>query len=498
MDVERTIVTLLITNTDFCKQVLPTTEKRYFETSWAQTVVGWVAEYFNIYGVAPDNTIKDIYGAKYDSLSLDDAELISAFLQNLSDTATAAPPNVEFHVSRTLDFYRKRALILLNASLTMCIDNGKYDAAEETLVDYKRIAKGATTWVKPSDFGGILERIITREENPLFRFQGDFGIFAGPMQAKWLVFWMGPPKRGKSNGLVETTAAALANNLKVCVFSHEMSELDWISRFINVLVPGADEAKDYLYPVFDCFLNATHNCRQPQRRGVGPCVVNGRVNRAYVPCQACKGEPGSYDPVICQQLRTVEAQTHEKRALMTVLLRKWKENDFRFIHYPPYSGSCMDMERELDRLAWLDRFFPHLVIDDYLGAHKCGDPRIVGRDFYDFEAKGLKNMADARNLLVFSAFQGTRGSIDKFRIGMGDTSEDIRIINHADKVITLNQTTEENHNGIMRFGKAADRHMKWYPDDDCTILQRLEHSKIILGSHRGCVKTYEQRIAENN
>ena len=495
MDIEKSIVTLMIVSTEYCKQVLPSVKPEYFESEWSKTVYKWVNDYFQIYTKAPDSDIRPIFENQFSSMREEDAQLIGAFLENLSNLADSYTGNLEFHIQRAQDYFRKRAVVCLSESLALNVQNGNIDTAEKEIRDFRQVTSGLSTWAKPSDFIQILTKGIERNEEPLMEFNGELGKFIGPLQRKWLVFWMGPPKRGKSNGLIETVYMALIRNLRVTVFSHEMSDIDWVNRFLGIIAPGAPEDGYYPYPVFDCYKNASDSCRMSQRRGIGPYKVGDRLNPQYMPCFSCIGR-SEHEPCVSQQLRYVEARTNETLAKQAVMLKRWYENRLRFVHYPPYSASVLDMERDLDKMAYAENFYPDVVVDDYIGAHAPGDKRLQGRDVYDFEAKHLKRIADARNLLMVSAFQGRRDSIKKHRIGMEDTAEDIRLVNHCDKILTLNQSDQESHDGIMRIGKAADRHMEFHRDDECTILQNLAHGNVVLDSRIGWVPTVRQKEEE--
>lgn len=492
MDVEKSIVTLLITSTDYCKQVLPSTKAPYFENEWSRTVYSWVSDYFQIYGKAPDSDIRSIYENHFSDMKEEDANIIAAFLENLSDSADKFQGNIDFHIQRAQDYFKRRSVICLADTLSLAISNNNIAAAEKEIEQFRQVTEGLSKWAKPSDFLNILAKALERKEEPLLEFGGDLGRFIGPLQRGWLVFWMGPPKRGKSNALIESVLNCLPRRLRIVVFSHEMSEEDWIERFMNSFAAGAPQEGEYPYPVFDCFKNATNSCRMQQRRGIGPYGDGEQYNTRYMPCSICIGR-NEYEPCISRQLRHIKARTPETISRQALAIKRWFEDNIRLIAYPAYSASVLDMERDLDRLAYAENFYPDVIIDDYIGAHAPGDKRLQGRDVYDFEAKHLKRIAQDRNLLVISAFQGNRGSIKKHRVAMEDTAEDIRIINHCDKVLTLNQSERESHDGIMRIGKAADRHMEWHRDDECTILQNLSHGVVVLDSKIGWVPTVQQK-----
>lgn len=497
MDIERSIVSLLILNDEFCKQVLPSCKIEYFESQWARPVVQWVQEHFHIYGTAPKDNIRQIYNANYDSFKdSQDAEGVQIFLDTIPDSYRDVS-DVEFHVNRAAAYFKKRSLICLRDEVSLYIDNSKYDAAEQTIMGYRQVSSGFSHWLKPSDFIGVIARSIEVDENPLLQFRGALGNFIGPLQRRWVVLWLGPPKRGKSNYLVETVITALTQNLKVAVFSHEMSEMDWIPRFIGALNPGTENCDEILFPVFDCFKNATNSCSKAQRRGSPYYDSTGAVSSRYVPCNECMGTP-DYDCCVGHQLRKTPEQSYATRIEKAAILKKWMENNLRFVHYAPYSKSILDMEHDLNRMEYAENFIPDIIIDDYLGAHVCGNNRLEGRDVFNFEVQNAKRIADARNVLYVGAIQGNRGAINKRRLGQEDVAEDIRLMNAVDVCIGINQVPQEKRDGIIRFNPVAHRHKSMAVDEECTGLQNLSTGNILLDTRIGAYKTTEQRLSEQS
>lgn len=495
VDIEQSIIALLIFNDEFCKQVLPSCKVDYFESEWMKPVVRWVQEHFHIYGNAPKDNIRQIFNINYDSFTdKQDAEGVQTLLENIPD-AYREVSDIEFHVNRALAFFRKRSLECLHKDMGLYLENSKYDAAEDLIMDFRQISTGLSSWLTPSDFIGVIARSIEADENPLLQLRGPLGSFFGPFQRKWVVLWLGPPKRGKSNYLVESVISAMVQGLKVVVFSHEMSEMDWIPRFIGAMVPGTENCDEVFFPVFDCMKNATNQCNKPQRRGSAYFDSNGAVSRRYVPCTECIGTP-DYDGCVGHQLRKTQEQSYATKIEKAAVLKKWMQNNLRFIHYPPYSKSILDMERDLNRLEYVDGFMPDVVVDDYIGAHTCGNPKLIGRDIPNFEVQNAKRLADARNFLYISGIQGNRGAITKRRLGQEDVAEDIRLINAVDVCIGINQLPQEKRDGIIRFNPVAHRHKSMAVDEECTGLQNLSTGNILMDTRVGSYKTVEQRLQE--
>lgn len=496
MDIEKGIVALLVLNDDFCKQVLPFTRPEYFESKWAVPVVEWVIEHFHIYGNAPKDNIRQIFNMKFSQFRDEqDATGIQLFLDTIPDSYREVT-DVEFHVNRATAYLKTRSLVVLRDTLSLYLDNNKYEAAEKAVMEFRDVATGFSKWLSPDDFISAMGRSIEANENPLFTYRGEMGRFIGPMQRKWVTMFLAPPKRGKSQFLVETALEAMTQNLSVAVFSHEMSDLDWIPRFIHAMKPGTEDCREVPFPVFDCYKNALNTCSKAQRKGYAYYDSNGGVSARYMPCTACKGTP-DYDPCVGHQMRKTQEHSYATSIEKAAVFARWKKDKLRFFHYAPYSASILDMERDLMRLEYAEGLVPDIIVDDYIGAHACGNRKLEGRDVYNFEIQNAKRIADERNCLYIGAAQGNRGAINKRRMTQADIAEDIRIINAVDVCIAINQTPQEKHDGIIRLSIPAHRHKNMADDEELTILQNLETGCIVADSQCGYAKTIAQRQQES-
>jgi len=84
LTVEKQIITNMITNSDFLKEIVPLVKSDYWQTPLARKVSKWILNHYNQYEAAPKEEITDIFAAESLSLNSDEADLIEIFLQNLS------------------------------------------------------------------------------------------------------------------------------------------------------------------------------------------------------------------------------------------------------------------------------------------------------------------------------------------------------------------------------------------------------------------------------
>lgn len=487
MDKERQVMTALILNTDVCSQLLPDLKPEYFTTSWIATIFKWIRSYFDLYHAAPEGNLREYYEnevALNAKISDTDAEAIGETLRTLSEVSPETINNPDFYIKSGRQWAKVRSLELLRDDLNQYVGAGQFDIAEKRLFEFREQAVEVVKPFSLADMVDILAEVAEQNDDPLVRFNGPLGDLIGPLQRTWLTFFMAPPKVGKSNFLVHTVLAALCNpRNKVVVFSHEMGRREWTTRFVRQICPGPELDGTYETPVFDCKKNALNTCTLPQRSGIGPITTAN-----YSPCSACRFHSELYknfEPVYHKIPMQYEGVDTERLMKTVARFDKYWGNRLKVICYPLGSANVDDMRKELDRLVLAEHFVADVVIDDYIGAHRKSNPKMENRDHYEYEARGLKNIAAAYDTLCVSAFQGNRASIGARVLEQQNAAEDIRIINHADKVITLNQQPKEKDMGVIRIGKCADRHMDWSLSNQCTVLNFMEGMFVVKDSVHG-------------
>ena len=114
-DDEINIVTGLIVNTDFAKQIQPLFNKEFFSIPYAKTVCSWALDYFDKYEKAPGPDIASIFESEKQNIRDESQiELIGNFLHNLNDRYVEDESfNVQYAVDNALKYFRFQALDIL-------------------------------------------------------------------------------------------------------------------------------------------------------------------------------------------------------------------------------------------------------------------------------------------------------------------------------------------------------------------------------------------------
>jgi len=215
VDIEKKIITGMIVSTEYCKGVFPLFRYEHFTVGYAKRVARWVHDYYVEYNEAPGKHIEDIFNTEKEKISDEESSIINVFLQQLSSRYEQEEVfNSEYLLDQTVDYFRRRALIVVSANIKGLLGTGRLGEAEEQIHSYKKIAREVSTWVAPLDDLDYMDRVIENAMVPLFSFPGQLGDLIGPFCRGWLVGFMGPMKRGKclagnskillSNGVVKS------------------------------------------------------------------------------------------------------------------------------------------------------------------------------------------------------------------------------------------------------------------------------------------------------
>jgi replicative DNA helicase len=148
---------------------------------------------------------------------------------------------------------------------------------------------------------------------------------------------------------------------------------------------------------------------------------------------------------------------------------------------------------DLDRLEDYEGFVPDVIIVDYFDILAPEDEREIGRDRIDSVWKKGKQIADIRNILLVTASQANRLSIEKKNVKQVHASEDLRKLAHVDCMFSINQMPAEKKRGIMRIGIMAHRHKDFNELESTIILQNLEVGQPLLDSEYGVIDTEDKK-----
>lgn len=144
-----------------------------------------------------------------------------------------------------------------------------------------------------------------------------------------------------------------------------------------------------------------------------------------------------------------------------------------------WNYTVLDIESKLKELESMNRK-PDLVVVDYadlLKSHEKTEKRHEQTEVY----RDLKRLAVMKKLAIWTASQARRPSDDRsndYILRAKDISESFEKVRIADLVITLNQTSKEKENGLLRF------HLDIYRsnESDETIVLITDYERMIFSS----------------
>lgn len=487
-EIEKDIITGLIVSDSFCRDLLPICRGSYFQTDLGKLLYGWVHAYYEEYSKAPGKDIKNIYLVERKSLEEEKGEVVEKFLTNLSEGYEQKEQiNEEYLKDYSIRYIKERALTIKVDEIKANLELNNIEEAEKCVLDFNKITKATSNWIDPFD-PSFINKVFEETESALFYFPGRLGKFLGPMKRKWLVSFMGPMKRGKTNWLVETMFTGLMSNLKCVFISLEMSEEEvaWLS-YKKITAAQEDFSGNVKIPIFDCVKNQYDTCVLPERAWhTGILDENGRIKQwsptlPYKPCTACRTTlPKEFDP-------TVWYMEEEKMELSPGLaLSKAKGfSDIygrraRFLSYPIGTANLDKIKADLDLLEFNEDFIPDVIIIDYADLLGSEDSRLTGRESINETWKAMKRLAQERKCLVMTATQSNRESMETKTVRTVHTGEDIRKIAHVNAMISLNQTDVEKRTKQMRLGIIVHRHKDFSENELSLVLQQIDIGQFYL------------------
>jgi replicative DNA helicase len=295
-------------------------------------------------------------------------------------------------------------------------------------------------------------------------------------------------KRGKSYFLQEVAVQCLLHRKKVAYFSLEMSKKRVAKRLFSRISSTGKNAGLVHYPCFDCKKNQFNSCTNPKRTnrirlvdkdGIKPFYT---IDNKYKPCTICRG---TKDYEVATWFTSIKRDAMETSALIKQAnaLTKMYGDNLRIISYPAGSANLSTIKNDLTVLEYTEDFSADCIIIDYADILKPEDTRVSdARTIANSTWLMLKQLADSRHVLVFTASQGNRKSMDKKNISATDIAEDIRKYAHIDRMLGLSQTEQEKKDGILRVSTVGDRDGSFHQGDQVILLQQRSVGQILLDS----------------
>jgi replicative DNA helicase len=449
--IEKDILIGMIVSNEFLRGVVDIINVRFLDVRPVQIVAGWVLEYYNNYNKAPGSLIEEIYKDKESTLDIEDSDWIKEFLQQLSNEYKNNKFNESYLVNRTIG-YLKAQKITKNAKRAIdFVAAGKVDKAEELLYDSMKLSvKGEDLSFNPFDLDKVDELLGEIDREGL-----TFGIEAldrliGRLKWGWLFMVLGPPKRGKTWFITEMAVRSALLGLDTLLISLES---------------GKGDSAERIYMNTGSFLSS----------------LDYSDSAVQMPSFSSDFETSMKIRYVGKRAGSVRSKGAVKRKIREILQQPIGR--LEVAPFPMYSAGLPEFRRLLDYLWAYKRFSPKVILVDYLGIMKA--PKgVKGRDVYDENAKGLKGLAQEREALVCMGMQGSRKMMENMMSIRGsDIPEDIRVLAHVDAGIGLNQTIEEQEEGLMRLNVVAHRWRNFSPSgQQAYVLQQFRVGQSALDS----------------
>lgn len=497
MNAELQTVTGFITNDKFCKACFPAYSKDYIQSDYAKIIMGWVHDYYREFGKAPGVLIRDMFDDKRQTLKEEQGDIVEEFLESLSDDHVRRNDktyNTDYHVSKSLQWFKSRSLEILFTKGTSALSLGRLQKAQNLLVAHKEIAKKTSGRLNPLDTMTIRHYDIEAMSEGLFSFPGAMGDLVGQLDRGWLVSVQAVEKTGKSNLLQELVFSALTKRLKVLWISLEMSTAEIQKRFYARLTGRPITDTDSTFPVFDCMKNQDGSCLLKNRTNKVPLKSKNSINlqyeHKYKPCTFCRGNKNNnYVPAVCLQYERAEAITNTQIERKAKNFAKMYGNNLRLKCFPRFSASLDDIRYELADLETSENFVPDVIVCDYLDILKAssGAPS-DGREKIDYIWKSAAGIAGQLNCVFVTADQANAAARDQRSITINNFTEAKSKDSHVDVKLSLNQTPAEKRDKALRVNVLFHRHKSFHPDDEVLILQELCRGQGLLDSepwHKG-------------
>ncbi len=496
-NIEQQILIGMIVSTTFCRDVLPMIDYEYFQTSYSAVIARWCMEYYTKYQEAPGKSIKAIFESEQQYLKETECSLIEQFLQNLSDKYIEEEDEKKFNnaylLDKSLEYFKERALVNTATKTQLLIDAGKIDEAEKTIQNYQQVAKAISNWIDPFEVNYVDKafdsKIIDEDsEDVIFSFAGDLGKLIGPLERGWLIGFLAPMKRGKTWYLQETALQAAMNRLNVVMVSLEMGNKGLANRIYHRLTALGATKEGYIYPCFDCKYNQDDSCSKPERTNKVKMQLSEDRKKPrfealpnYKSCVVCRGT-NSFSASNWYEVIKRDAISLYKVKKQIKGFVEMHGHGLRIKAYPAYSANLSTIKRDIDILEYADGFVPDVIVIDYADILSPESKYSEGRERIDETWKALKNLAATRHCLVVTASQSNRATLNSKNVRAIDTAEDIRKIAHVDAMYTLNQTSDEKREGVIRVGCATHRWQEFNEVKHVTVLQQLALGQVVLDS----------------
>jgi len=481
-DIEKHILIGLITNT----KILSTFQNipiQIFDLNICRKILPWVLSYYEKYKKAPKEQINDIFSKEKQKLSKIESEEIYEFLLSISNEFNNLLEN-EYLIDQIDEYIEQQLLTIISNETLNLLQEGKTNEAREKFKSYNQTKTKSHNWVAPLDDDKFIQKVFDEHTKPLITFDGALGKLIGPLHHGWILAFLGLTKIGKSWTLQEMMRQCLTKGLKVAYCVLEGQDIDFGGRIYQQLcfTPSiGKEGDDFIIPTFDCTLNQSNECQNPDRTCNIKMPDEFDPTSPYKSCIICKENNANFTPAVWY-IKT-------KRPAITKKMVEKKIRQFHIQHgknllrmnmYPINKCNLSSITNDLDILKYNMKFDAKVLIIDYLDLICSNEKYRTQREEISNVWMEFKQILGERKLLGITVSQTNRQAEDAISLKGGHIAEDFGKARHSDIFIGINQTEEEKEQGTLRYQVLYHRWKKFLKRKQVMILQHLETGQPII------------------
>lgn len=415
---EKDIIYQLIVSDKFCREIVPILNPKFLEVSYIKILAIWIKDYFQKFKEAPKKNIIKLYRSHIDDLKDEDLQNnILTFIERLDkEYDKIKVTNEDFAIQNAIKYLKMRSLKNFSEDIDSYIESGDLEKAENCVTKYRKVETSSGEGVSLLEDSDIITESFTEEQDLLFTYPGDFGRLIGDIHREDFIAFLAPMKAGKTFQLVDFGIEALKNNLKVVMYSLEMSRSNMIKRIWTALSGQITKDIEIEVPYFE---------EDGEKWRIEKKIVNKKASSVL-----------------------------EVKKKQTSLKRLFRGGAFRIYAEPAYSMTVESLENKLDDLAY-EGFYPDVIIIDYADIMAPSDKNEY-RQQIDGIWKRLRALAQKRKAVVVTASQTNRGAISR-EVEAEDVAEDVRKIAHVTSMVAISKTKYCKQNKLAIFSQMAIR-----------------------------------------
>ena len=382
-----------------------------------------VYDYIDKYKKPPKDHLPDILDDKLHSDNKREAGLYEDILTSIYDAQKVI--NAEYVMTQLSTFVQRQSLRSVAVDLQKALQRDTEESIEEANALIRAAQSKTTQLFAPGLRLGDEKRVldfldIQSESFSTGIAELDRRGFGPTRKELWL--FIANTKGGKTWMLMHLAKIAAMNRLRVCHITLEMSEERAAQRYLQSFFAISKRVEKH---------KATRFIKDKL----------GKI--ADLDTQPMPAAMTYEDPNVRKKLtkRIVKG----KRMLDNIIVKQ----------FPTGSLTVPQLRAYLDNLENVERFMPDLLILDYPDLMKLdkANYRLSLDELY----KDIRGIAVERNIAVAAVSQSHRQAAKVKLVGADNVAEAYAKIAHADTVLTLSQTPQENALGLARLHVAAGR-----------------------------------------